>query len=454
MKKQLRTPFFYGTTLIESLVVVFVFSVMTLTFYSAYSLGMTRILDAQKRLQAMALATEQIEKFRNLAYEDVGFDGGVPVCSTHCVIEPNETRSIGPVTFFIDTSIHYQDDVEDGTLAGGTDSVPNDYKRVTVSVEWGDRSVERHVEMTSRFVPPGIEQEIPNSGALSINVYDYSGDPVSGVRAEITGVAGNFFTDNTGNIFLLGVPVSVAGYPIRLTKSGYETSETLPFPPVGAFPPKYPPVVVADNVINVGNFEVNPLTDITFQVKDSFGNTLSDIDFLVSGGRRLDNNALPTNYEYSNEPQRSDGSGDIHLTDRSGGSYTFSLDPSETEYVLWKTSISLDDPLKPQFPYGGTHTEDIILIRRSSPGIWIKVTEDTSGSVLPGVTVQVTGNAGLYDETQLTDQFGYVYFPEDENGLVVGGTYAVHVEYTGYHENDSSVTVSGLEEETIALQAN
>jgi hypothetical protein len=451
MKKQLQKHSWRGATLIEGLVALFVFSLMAITFYSAFSLGMTRILDAQKRLQAMTLATEQMEKIRNLAYEDVGFNAGVPAC-VHCSIVPEEQKVLEGATFFIVTGIQYRDDPDDGTLVAGTDAVPTDYKRVLVRVEWGDRGEQQRVEMISRFVPPGMEQGIPNTGALSINVFDYSGIPVENVHVEITGIAGNFFTDGTGNVFLLGIPISASGYPLRLTKGGYETLETLPFPPAGAFPPKNPPVVVADGAINVGNFELNPLTDITFHVEDPFGHSLPGIEFLLSGGRRLDNNPTPTDFEYVNESNTSDLGGDIRFSDRSGGSYTIGLSAGVTDYVFWKTSLVGELPSPVVFPYGGTHTENIFLINRTIPGMLVRTASATTGLVLSGATVRVIDGLGTYDETQTTDAYGLVYFPDSEGSMVSGGTYTVRVEASGFTSQESIVTVSsGLENVVVNL---
>lgn len=442
-----------GFTLIEGLVALFVFSVMTMTFYSAFAVGISRLADAQKRLQAMTLATEQMEKIRNLAYEDVGFMGGVPACESNCVLVPEEERELENGTFVIETGIQYRDDAEDGTLADSSDAVPNDYKRVTVRVAWGDRSEERSVNMVARFVPPGVEQGIPNTGALSINVSDYSGTPVSDVRVAITGVTGNFFTDATGNLFLLGIPVNTTGYPIRLTKSGYETLETLLFPPAGAFPPKNPPVLVMDGVINVGNFDLNPITDITFRIQDPFGNKLPDIDFLVSGGRRLDNNAEPTNYEYMNEAKSSDNEGNLIFNERSGGEYTFVVDTPG--YTFLHASLPGNSLESVMFPYGGTHSgEYVTLVDHSQPGILVRVLAEGEDPKNPvdEAEVHITDDAGVYDVTQTVDINGFAYFPKTEGQLLPGVNYTVNVSADGFHSQEEMITPLGLEMPIIILQ--
>lgn len=449
MRKKIRKRNPYGTTLIEVLIALFVFSVMALTFYEAFTLGMIHLVDAQKRLQATTLAVEQMEKIRNLSYEDVGFDEGVPQCINHCPIVPTEERILEGASFTIETSIQYVDDPDDGTLASGSDAVPNDYKRVTVRVGWGNRDNSHRVEMVSRFVPPGIEQGIPNTGVLSINVSDYTGTGVEGVRVVIDGIAGNYFTDASGNLFLIGVPVNADGYPIELVKSNYESLETLPFPPAGAFPPKYPPIAVADGTINVGNFELNPLTSLTFTVEDVYGNALSEKDFLVDGGRRLDNNASPTDFEYASDPHVSDTSGEMVFEDRSGGSYTFRLDDAEvSEYRYWKSSLSVSQGENVVFPYGGSHEETITLIPEAQIGFFFLVRSQSTQLPLVGASVRLTDTGG-FEQTMITDAFGLAYFPEQPGELFSGTEYTANVSTPGFQGSATSVVASDNLQEVI-----
>lgn len=439
-----------GSTLIEVLVALFVFSVMTLTFYEAFSLGLTRIIDAQKRLQAMGLATEQMEKIRNLGYGDVGFSGGVPACETHCALVPEETKTLGQAEFFVVTEILYKDDPLDGTLAAHTDAVPNDYKRVEVRVEWGDRSDSRRVSMVSRFVPPGMEQGLPNTGALSINIANYAAQPVENARVEITGITGSFFTDETGNIFLLGIPRNANGYMIRVTKTGYETLSTLAYPPTGAFPPKNAPVAVGNGTISVGNFELNPLTEVTIRARDPFGNAMSNVSFSLTGGRRWDNNFTTPQYECMNEAHTFNEEGEVILTQRSGGRYEFTLSSSSAStYVLWGTTLPSDTINAALFPYGGNATVDAVLIPKSVPGIAVTV-KDANDAGIAGANVRVSGDVG-YDEAQMTDSFGRAYFPKTAAGIVSGSTYTVHVSMDEYATSEETVTPTGFTEETITL---
>lgn len=436
-----------GFTLIEGLIVLFVFSLMTLTFYSLYSLGMVRILDAQKRLQAMTLATEQMEKIRNLAYDDVGFSGSVPNCATHCVLSPTEQRTLGGEIFTLSTGIQYRDDPFDGTMAGATDVIPNDYKRVTVRVEWGElNSSERRVEMVSRFVPPGMEQGIPNTGALSINVYDYAGVAVQGARVDIAEIPGNFFTDSAGNLFLLGVPVH-AGYSIQVTKSQYSMAQTLLLPPAGSFPPRYAPVAVEEGVVNVGNFEISPLSNVSFHFRDPFGNALSGVGFSVTGEKRLDNNNPTPVYEYSTASFTTNSGGDVSLDWVSGGGYVLDFTESEDDYVFWKTEFfSGNFPGEVVFPYGGYHTEHVYLLEKSVPGILVRARDASTGGVLSGATVRITDALGTYDETKTTDSNGLAYFSETENAIVSGVVYTVRTELSGYVSQEETVTPIELQE--------
>jgi prepilin-type N-terminal cleavage/methylation domain-containing protein len=61
-----------GFTLIEALVVLFVVSLITLTFYETWNLGTKHIANAKYRLGATALANQQMEIIRSLIFDDIG----------------------------------------------------------------------------------------------------------------------------------------------------------------------------------------------------------------------------------------------------------------------------------------------------------------------------------------------------------------------------------------------
>jgi len=82
-------------TLIEALVVLFVFSLITLTFYSVFTLGGAYIIESKNRLRAVSLANEKMEIIRNLEYDDIGVVGGIPDgASKKRKLPPMETKNM------------------------------------------------------------------------------------------------------------------------------------------------------------------------------------------------------------------------------------------------------------------------------------------------------------------------------------------------------------------------
>ncbi|NLC30888.1 MAG: hypothetical protein GX765_02430, partial [Candidatus Moranbacteria bacterium] len=63
--------FLKGTSIIEALVLIFVFSVAVLSFYSVFAVGAKYILNSKNKILAISLANQEMEKLRNLPYDQV-----------------------------------------------------------------------------------------------------------------------------------------------------------------------------------------------------------------------------------------------------------------------------------------------------------------------------------------------------------------------------------------------
>ncbi|MEF3691977.1 MAG: hypothetical protein V3574_02905, partial [Candidatus Moraniibacteriota bacterium] len=169
-----RMFFQRGTSIIEALVLIFVFSVAILSFYSVFSVGVRYILSSKNKILAVSLANQEMEKLRNLPYDEVGLKNGTPLGE----IDQVKNVAVGDKTFLVRTFIDFRDDPDDGTKNGvPLDTASDDYKLVKIEVSWGGETEGEKVYLTSRFVPVGVETTV-GGGAFFINSIDYAGNPV------------------------------------------------------------------------------------------------------------------------------------------------------------------------------------------------------------------------------------------------------------------------------------
>ena len=115
-----------GFTLIEMLVFLFIFALITVTFYQVWSLGTRYILFAKNQLTAIALANEKMEVVRNLAFDDIALTTSDPPGN----LQQNEDVVRSGRTFHVFTQVKNVDDTFDGTVGGNPDDslAPIDYK--------------------------------------------------------------------------------------------------------------------------------------------------------------------------------------------------------------------------------------------------------------------------------------------------------------------------------------
>ena len=167
----------HGFTLIEALIFLFIFSIITVTFYSVITLGTGYILESKNKLAALALANEKMEIIRNLNYDDIGTTTGIPSGS----ITESEDVVSGGKTFHVKTIVQFIDDALDGVLPA--DSMPDDYKKVKITVSWeGVKGATRSVYLVSGFTPPGLEVN-SGDGILVINIINGAGVGISQAQA-------------------------------------------------------------------------------------------------------------------------------------------------------------------------------------------------------------------------------------------------------------------------------
>lgn len=444
---------------------LFVFSVITVTFYSTWSLGTRYIILAKNRMVASALANEKMEVIRNLAFEDIAHTTGSP--AGNLLQDEDIIRSGG--TYRVHTQIVNRDDDFDGTLGGSPNDVDFiDYKDVKLTVSWGN--IGQSVTRSSRFVPAGIEQSAAGYGILVVNVTSDKdgGALVSGATVRVQNIALGYdetnTTDSMGRLMLVGIPESIQEYVITVSKSGYETVATLPPYPTTAFNPTHEHASVVELAINTADIYQNELADLRVETKDSLGADAADIEYHLFGGKEIGMDATdPTVSIYdqaqSDPNDTTDGSGENDYGNVSPGPYFFRLMEANTTLIgLDRTSTHPSTPLENYWEFSLDPDESVVVVASVSPdtatGALFVVTNDADGKPIPSASVHLT-SATPFDDTDTTDAIGYSFFPRDATPFVAG-TYDYTVSVAGFTDVTGQVTVSSgaIETETVSMTAS
>jgi hypothetical protein len=211
---------------------------------------------------ATAVANNQMEYIRSLAYTSVGTVGGIPSGA----IAQNATTTEDNVAYGVRTFIDYYDDPADGTGSADTNGITEDYKRIKVTVTYQINGKTKQIVMVSNYAPPGLETTI-GGGTLQINVVNAVGAPVPGATVTITDASTSpavnlsTFSDANGEVFLPGAATSTQ-YAVTVTKSGYSTAQTYARNGTNQNPtPGY--LTVANNQTTTGTFAIDALSTFT-----------------------------------------------------------------------------------------------------------------------------------------------------------------------------------------------
>ncbi|NTW46316.1 MAG: hypothetical protein HGB18_04690 [Candidatus Moranbacteria bacterium] len=469
----------HGFLLIEAALVLFLFSVIVLTFYQLFALGSKRILDSRRKLGATALAAERMEMIRSLPYDVIGtkqpdgsggFMYGIPPGD----ILETETVERSGSSFTVHTVAQYVDDPFDGTSSGSpTDVIPTDYKRVRVEVSWADAEAGQRVVAWASFSPDGVEQP-SNTGVLSVNVLDPAADPVEGAVVHIvnasTGVNLSAETDAFGNQAWPGTPPG-EGYSIAVSKSGYCGVRTYPPYPESAFDPLDSDIAVIAGSVNQKSFSIGRTADLTIRSENMAGNAIPDVAFTLSGGLQLGTEPPPAPpapstvpvpvYDFTSSSDTG-SSGEKEYADRCPGSYEFSSVGSVPgmEFVGIDPVASAGSQAF-NLDAGTDATVRLRFADLSLDSVLFTVTMTDSSSGTPndvpvsGLSVRLRSATLGYDSTVATDGAGHAYFPTSSDPLAEG-TYEYEVSGDGYGTETGSVDIdgSGLVRKAVTVNAS
>lgn len=216
-----------GFTLIEGVVAVAIFALISLALINLFNAVFRNIRNNRAILTAHSVALSEMETVRGMNYDNVKTDVGFypPGPLAH---EKQVQR--GGINFTVLTNITFKDDPYDLLSATG-DTFDKDYKTVRVKVEWKSPvtgSAEKII-LNTTVVPEGLEGLDKDKGGIYASVFNQKGEPVAGATVTVSSAAKSFnateMADANGNIFFENLEPST-DYKVEATKAGHNKDET------------------------------------------------------------------------------------------------------------------------------------------------------------------------------------------------------------------------------------
>lgn len=215
-----------GLSLVETLIGIGLLLLVLAGVMGVFQTTLELVTHNKAKVGALSLAGERMEYIRNLNYDAVGTQGGIPAGN----IPQTETVSFNNVDYTRRVLIQYVDDPKDGTGSNDNNNITADYKRAKVEVLWKLRGSTSSVSLVTNVVPPGIEST-QGGGTLIAKVFDAVGDPVTGANVHIENattsptISVDVSTDSDGDVMFPGAPAS-GGYEVTVSKTDYSTAQT------------------------------------------------------------------------------------------------------------------------------------------------------------------------------------------------------------------------------------
>lgn len=330
-----------GFTLIEVIIDAFIITAIFAALAAAFILTLQTVNSGNARLAASNLVNEQMERLRNLSYDDLATENGTIL--PQGTIPDTQTVTRGNVRLILETTIITIDDPVDGcAIPQGTiflctdqgtsairDMVPVDYKRITLRVR--SETNERILAELSSNVAARAAETPSNTGILLIIIQDAQGLPVSGATVRITNPDTNVdvtaVTNLLGHVFIANVPPDRQnGYHLLVTKAGFSTSSTTHRTPQN--PNQINPNVdVFAQQITTQTLAIDRLSNLTLTVKDPAGNAVANREFTIVGEKLIFFNPNTPKNTFT---ARTDASGIIALNSIEWDSYVITIENGHT----------------------------------------------------------------------------------------------------------------------------
>ena len=368
-----------GFSLVETLVGIAVFLIISVSAYQGYVSILKGVKVVRVKQAVTNLANEQFEIIRNLPYADVGIVDGLP----NGKVPREQVLVRSEIEFNVTTTIRNIDDPFDGTI-GGTpnDLSPADNKLVEIEIVCSSECGVDPVTFTTRVAPKSLETTGSN-GALFVQVLDASGQPVVDADVHIennqatTPLIIDETTDNMGFLQIVDAPPGTGAYEISISKSGYSSDQTYEIGESSNPVPDKPHANVLEGQVTQVSFSIDELSDLNIQSKDMTCNPVGSLDFHMYGSKTIGLNVL----KYDVNKTTSAGSGLLSLLGLDWD--TYEIDVTDSAYDLVGSNPVVPFTLSP----GTSQDIDLIVAPKNPNSVLVKVIDGATGLPLSGATV-------------------------------------------------------------------
>lgn len=381
-----------GLTLIEVIIAIGIFSIVGMGIYFSYSDVIGIVLKAKLRSSMIAVVESEIEIARNVPYPDVGLQSGVPSGN----LQSQKVVMYGGSKFNVVTTVRNIDDSFDGTIGGNpNDTIPADYKLIEVGVSCVSSCSVTPIKMTTTIAPNNLER-LTKNGSLFLNVFDASGEPVSGANVSIINNLVNppinvsDVTNTSGSLNFVEIATSSAGYRITVTKNGYSSDRT--YPPGNLINPNpiNPDSTVKEQDVTKVSFAIDKVGVFNFKTQDQMCKPIADISFQQTGEKLIGSNPDVPKYSLSTQ---TDSNGQNNFTNLEWDTYSF--DNLSIDYEVAGTA-----PIGPYTLDPASTANLIWIMEPKSPSAALVNVVDETGVPINDAIVRLSGSG--FDQTQYT----------------------------------------------------
>lgn len=383
----------YGASLIDLIISLGIIALLFGGIILVYFVLGDAVRNTDIRRAAAALLNNQAEIIRNMSYENVGTQGGIPPG----IIPQQQIAVFSGYAFQLDTSVRYIDDPFDGVLGGSpNDTNPADYKMVDIKVSCVNCSAFTPLRYTTTVAPKGLESS-SSTGSLFINVFDSNGAPISGATVRVVNSSVTPFIDLTdttgvnGMLQLVGVPSGTQSYQISVSKSGYSADRNYP-PGDPANPnPINPYATVAAQTLTTVSFSIDKVSNLKVITSDKVCAPSAAKRFSINGSKLIGRNPDVLKFSTSSV---TGASGEISFTDIEWDTYYLAL--NEAAYDLVGTI-----PLSPLIVNPSSSVNfRFVLQPASPPSLLVTIKDAATGAPISDSSVTVSRQG--FSETLIT----------------------------------------------------